>query len=53
MYGIQFIYPSKNIKYYCEKAEQRDNWLKALRTATGYTNIKDIYEVLVLIYIKI
>ena len=46
-YGLQLIFGTDIMKYYCDSVEQRENWLKAIRKATGYINIKDIYEVLV------
>jgi hypothetical protein len=51
-FGLQLIFSSEILKYYMDSAEQRDVWLTTIRRATGYTNIKDIYEELVIFFIK-
>ena len=44
-YCFIIISPSKNRVYYCDNEDDYNNWVAALKKATGYTNLLDIYEI--------
>ncbi len=46
-YGFKLIFSTDTMCLYCETLKQRDEWIKYIKKATGYINIKDYYEVLV------
>ena len=45
MYCFNILFPSKNRIYYCDNEAEYNNWITALKKATGYTNLLDIYEI--------
>ena len=45
MYCFSISFPSKNRIYYCDNETDYNNWLSALKKATGYTNLLDIYDI--------
>ena len=44
-YCFSIVFPTKNRDYYVDNKKDYINWIKALKNATGYTNLLDIYEV--------
>ena len=45
MYCFNILFPSKNRIYYCDNEEEYKNWINALKKATGYTNLLDLYDI--------
>ena len=45
MYCFSIAFPSKNRVYYCDNEEEYKNWIEALKKATGYTNLLDLYDI--------
>ena len=45
MYCFNILFPSKNRIYYCDNETEYNNWISALKKATGYTNLLDIYDI--------
>ena len=45
MYCFSISFPSKNRVYYCDNETDYNNWIAALKKATGYTNLLDIYDI--------
>ena len=45
MYCFSISFPSKNRIYYCDNETDYNNWVSALKKATGYTNLLDIYDI--------
>ena len=45
MYCFSISFPSKNRVYYCDNETDYNNWIAALKIATGYTNLLDIYDI--------
>ena len=45
MYCFSILFPSKNRVYYCDNETEYNNWISALKKATGYTNLLDIYDI--------
>ena len=45
MYCFHILFPSKNRVYYCDNETEYKNWITALKKATGYTNLLDLYEI--------
>ena len=45
MYCFSISFPSKNRVYYCDNETDYNNWVNALKKATGYTNLLDIYDI--------
>ena len=45
MYSFSISFPSKNRLYYCDNETDYNNWVAALKKATGYTNLLDIYDI--------
>ena len=45
MYCFTLLFPSKNRIYYCDNEEEYKNWITALKKATGYTNLLDLYDI--------
>ena len=45
MYCFSIAFPSKNRVYYCDNENDYNNWVNALKKATGYTNLLDIYDI--------
>ena len=45
MYCFSIAFPSKNRVYYCDNEEEYKNWIDALKKATGYTNLLDLYDI--------
>ena len=45
MYCFNILFPSKNRIYYCDNEEEYKKWIDALKKATGYTNLLDLYDI--------
>ena len=45
MYCFSILFPSKNRIYYCDNEKEYNDWITALKKATGYTNLLDIYDI--------
>ena len=45
MYCFTILFPTKNRVYYCDNEEEYNNWITALKKATGYTNLLDLYDI--------
>ena len=45
MFCFSISFPSKNRVYYCDNEEEYKNWIDALKKATGYTNLLDLYNI--------
>ena len=45
MYCFSILFPSKNRIYYVDNETEYNNWIAALKKATGYTNLLDIYDI--------
>ena len=45
MYSFSIGFPSKYRLYYCDNEIDYNNWIAALKKATGYTNLLDIYDI--------
>ena len=45
MYCFTILFPTKNRVYYCDNEEEYNNWIIALKKATGYTNLLDLYDI--------
>ena len=45
MYCFSILFPSKNRIYYVDNEAEYNNWIAALKKATGYTNLLDIYDI--------
>ncbi len=44
MYFFIIIFSSKNRIYYCDNEKDINNWISALKKATGNTNFLDIKQ---------
>jgi len=45
MFCFSISFPSKNRVYYCDNETEYKNWIDALKKATGYTNLLDLYNI--------
>ena len=45
MFCFSISFPSKNRVYYCDNEQEYKNWIDALKKATGYTNLLDLYNI--------
>ncbi len=46
LYPFRLIFPpNKGRTYYLITKEERDNWVKVIKSAIGYANIEDFYEI--------
>ena len=45
MYCFSILFPLKNRVYYCDNEAEYNKWITALKKATGYTNLLDIYDI--------
>ena len=45
LYCFNILFPSKNRIYYCDNETEYNNWISALKKATGYTNLLDLYDI--------
>ena len=45
LYPFTLVFPNKKRTFYMIKEEDRDNWVKTLKEAIGYTDFFDYYEV--------
>ena len=45
MFCFSISFPSKNRLYYCDNEQEYKNWIDALKKATGYTNLLDLYNI--------
>ena len=44
-YCFALVFPKKTREYYTETEKDHNSWVEALKAATGYTNLTDIYEI--------
>lgn len=46
IYPFKLIFPpNKSRTYYLLKKDERDQWVKVIKNAIGYSNIEDYYEI--------
>ena len=45
LYCFNILFPSKKRIYYCDNETEYNNWISALKKATGYTNLLDLYDI--------
>jgi hypothetical protein len=45
LWSFSVIYPKKIRNYYVDNENEYNLWISGIRRATGYANLKDIYEV--------
>ena len=45
LYCFSIAFPSKSRVYYCDNEKEYNSWIAALKKATGYTNLLDLYDV--------
>ena len=45
MYSFSIAFSSKTRVYFCDNETDYNNWVAALKKATGYTNLLDIYDI--------
>ena len=45
LYCFSITFPSKSRVYYCDNEKEYNSWIAALKKATGYTNLLDLYDV--------
>jgi hypothetical protein len=46
IYPFKIIFPMNKVRvYYCRNRDERSKWLHHLKTAVGYSQIEDFYEI--------
>lgn len=46
VYPFKIVFPKNQIRiYYTAYAEERDLWVNAIKSAIGFLNVKDYYDI--------